>query len=104
MLEVAGHDVTDAANGLEGYRSYRSNPSDVIITDMVMPEQDGLETIIGIRREFPNVKIIAMSGAYEATSASELRVAKAMGAQLSLEKPFARDELLAAVRKLVGHS
>ena len=93
-----------ADENLERYRRERSIPSDVIITDMLMPEQDGLETIIGIRREFPNVKIIAMSGAYEATSASELRVARAMGAQLALEKPFARDELLAAVHKLVGPS
>jgi CheY-like chemotaxis protein len=100
ILEGAGHEVTDAVNGLEGFRRYRVRPSDVIITDMYMPEQGGLETIISIRREFPDVKIIAISGDIEQAGHSELRMARVMGAQVALEKPVQGKELLEAVHKL----
>ena len=69
-----------------------------------MPEQGGLETIIGIRREFPDVKIIAISGDFESADQPELRMARAMGAQVALEKPVEGEELLEAVRRLANHS
>ena len=58
MLELAGHQVVGAANGNEGTRLYREDPADVVITDMVMPEKDGMETIMELRRDFPEVKIM----------------------------------------------
>src|SRR5437762_7182307 len=62
VLERAGHTVVDVADGEAGIRAHRERPTDLIITDIFMPEQDGIETIQQLRREFPRVKIIAISG------------------------------------------
>jgi CheY-like chemotaxis protein len=62
MLEPAGHAVVDACNGREGLARYRAAPTDVVVLDLFMPEQEGLETIQALRREYPTVKIIAISG------------------------------------------
>ena len=61
-LERDGYDVADAPNGKEGIRLYRENPADLVITDIIMPEKEGIETIRELRRDFPEVKIIAISG------------------------------------------
>ena len=65
VLEDRGDTVTCASNGVEGIKEYRSHPADLIILDILMPEKEGLETILDLRREFPQVKIIAMSGGSE---------------------------------------
>ena len=65
VLEDRGDTVTCATNGVEGIKEYRSHPADLIILDILMPEKEGLETILDLRREFPQVKIIAMSGGSE---------------------------------------
>jgi len=65
ILEQAGYQVTEARDGKEAVQQYRLAPADVVIMDILMPEQDGLETTSTLRREFPNVKIIAITGSSE---------------------------------------
>jgi len=62
MLERAGYEVVEASDGIDGIRIYRQNPTDLIITDLIMPNKDGIGMIIDLKKEFPEVKIIAMSG------------------------------------------
>jgi DNA-binding response OmpR family regulator len=100
ILEEAGHEVHDAPDGQTGIQMYRENPSDIVITDIRMPGKTGNETILELRAEFPDVKIIAMSGGGSVGTDIYMRVAKKLGADEAISKPFAPDELLTAVRSL----
>jgi DNA-binding response OmpR family regulator len=97
MLEYEGHEVVDAADGNKGLRLYQENPTELIIIDLIMSEKEGIETIIDLRREFPEVKIIAMSGGGHGEPDSYLHMAKGLGAQRTLTKPFGKEELLEAI-------
>lgn len=97
MLEGAGHRVLQAPDGSAAIVYCRQRPVDLLITDLVMPEQEGIETIRQFVQEFPHIPIIATSG-----MAAYLPVAKALGAALVLEKPIAHADLLQAVRSLIG--
>jgi DNA-binding response OmpR family regulator len=99
MLETAGYEVALAADGREGVREYRAKPADVVITDLYMPNREGLETITELRLLFPAVAIIAMSG--RAAAAAMLSIAQKLGAIEILQKPFTSQELLAAVAKVL---
>jgi len=99
-LERAGHDVVEAKDGREGLRSFRITPADLIITDILMPEKEGLETIIELRRDIPGVKIIAMSGG-RGGKLNFLDIAKQLGAQRVIQKPFEVYEMLKAVTELL---
>jgi DNA-binding NtrC family response regulator len=96
MLRSAGHDVHEEADGNAGVASYRLERRDVVITDILMPEKEGLETIQELRRLDPTVQIIAMSGAGQGRS-GYLKLAVRLGARRILLKPFTLDELLDAV-------
>jgi DNA-binding response OmpR family regulator len=100
ILKSAGHEVFLAADGREGVRQHCTSPADLVITDLFMPNQEGLETIREFRTRFPEVGIIAMSG--RATAVTMLSVAQKFGAVGVLHKPFAADELIAAVAKALG--
>ncbi len=100
MLTNAGYEVVLAADGREGVALNRANPADLVITDLYMPTQEGLETITQLRKHFPDVKIIAMSG--KTAGATMLPVAKRLGAVAVLNKPFLANELLAAVQRALG--
>lgn len=102
MLEDAGHQVAVAANGDEGIKLFRANPADLIITDIIMPEKEGWETIVEIRRDFPRVKIIAISGGGRIGPYSYLMVAKRFGAERVFTKPLKKEELLKAVGELLA--
>jgi CheY-like chemotaxis protein len=103
VLEAAGHEVIEAANGKEGVSLYRSNRADLVITDILMPEADGSVAIRQLKREFPDVKIIAMSGGGEIVGSETcLSVAQRVGALKVFEKPLPNDELLQAVQDLLG--
>ena len=102
MLEREGYDVLDASNGAEGIKLCVNDPADLVITDIIMPEKDGMETIVEIRREFPDTKIIAISGGDRVEPGAYLEMAKKLGAQDTFTKPFEREEILAAVRNLIG--
>jgi CheY-like chemotaxis protein len=99
ILEQAGYQVTEARDGKEAVQQYRLAPADVVIMDILMPEQDGLETTSTLRREFPNVKIIAITGSSEMIGIlSFLDVAKMLGAHRALQKPFEMQTLLDTVQ------
>jgi len=101
VLEGAGHEVMEAGNGREAMKLYEANPTNVVITDLVMPEQDGLEIIRELRRRFPAVKIIAVSGAQQKLNLDLLYVAEKLGALRTLEKPFEIRKLVALVEELL---
>jgi two-component system chemotaxis response regulator CheY len=87
-LERAGYTVLEAYNGREGLQRYRTAPTEVVITDILMPEQDGLETIRALRRQFPEVKLIAISGGGRTVHMDFLDVAERLGVHCTLHKPF----------------
>ena len=101
VLIRAGYEVVEARDGNQGLQLFRVSQTDLIITDILMPEKEGLETIIDLRREFPAVKIIAISGGGRTGNLNFLEVAKRLGAQRTLQKPFELQEMLAAVRDLL---
>ena len=100
-LETAGYEVTEAANGREGLALYRRRPMQLVITDIVMPEMDGLEMLLELTREFLHAKVIAISGAGGEHDA--LDVAKLLGARQTFQKPLDIPQLLAAVRYELEH-
>mgnify|MGYP000499714444 CR=1 FL=1 len=102
-LESAGHQIIEARDGKEGYRLFREHRPDLVITDLVMPEQEGIETIAQLRREQPSLPIIAISGGL-ARSALYLTIAAQIGAQHTLAKPFAIAELLGAIDTALGRT
>jgi CheY-like chemotaxis protein len=102
MLILEGYEVVVAANGKVGLQLFRNDPTDLIITDIFMPEMEGLETIRELHREYPGVKIIAMSGGGESGMLSFLAYAKRFGALRTLRKPFSREELLTNVEELLA--
>jgi len=99
MLERVGYEVDEAPDGLEGIRQYREDPADLIITDLIMPNKDGIGMIIDLKKEFPKVKIIAMSGGGVNRPEGYLDGAKKLGATRTLTKPIDRDEMLKAVKE-----
>ncbi len=97
-LEQAGYQVSDARDGKEGLARYRKAPADLVIMDILMPDQDGLESILTLRREFPNVKIVAITGGSDMIGILNfLDVAKMLGARRTLQKPFEMKQLLDVV-------
>ena len=103
MLEREGYEVVDAGDGKEGMKLYRQAPTDLIITDIIMPEKEGVETIIELKRDFPDVKIIAISGGSRALEAQNcLSYVRGLRVAHVFTKPFDRKELLDAIQKLLG--
>ena len=100
-LEQAGYETVEARDGEEGLEHYRATPTDLIITDILMPGKEGLETIMELRREVPGIKIIAISGGGQTGNMTFLEVARYLGAQRALQKPFELRELLNAVREVL---
>jgi CheY-like chemotaxis protein len=101
MLERDGYEVAEAPDGIEGIRIYRQNPADLIITDLIMPNKDGIGVIIDLKKEFPNVKIIAMSGGGLNKPEGYLKGAKKLGAACTLTKPIDRGEMLRAIKDVL---
>jgi DNA-binding NtrC family response regulator len=95
-LSLGAYDVVVAPNGNEGIQRHRESPVDLVITDLFMPEKDGLETITELRRDSPSLPIIAISGGH-ATSGSMLQAARLVGAANILEKPFDAGKLLCMI-------
>jgi DNA-binding NtrC family response regulator len=102
MLKRAGYDASSAADGSEGIRLQREKPADLVITDLIMPGQEGLETIMEIRRSFPKTKIIAISGGGHAGVLDFLPIATQLGALRTLPKPFTHQQLLALVKEVLA--
>lgn len=98
VLRRAGYEVREACDGNVATMMYQNSPTDLVITDLIMPDKEGLETIREIRHSNPGVKIIAMSGGGRNGFANYLSVARVFGAQRVLDKPFSHEEMLDAVR------
>lgn len=102
MLEGSGHEVAVAAQGAEGLTLFGEHPVDLVITDIFMPEKEGIETILELRHQSPQTKIIAISGGGRAGNLDISATAKNLGAHQTLAKPFARQELLDAVNAVLA--
>jgi len=100
ILEAAGHSVVSAEDGVEAPKIMASRNIEIVITDLLMPERDGLEFISEIRSKYPKVKIIAMSGGGHIARDSYLRIARNFVAHYLLEKPFSQAGVLGAIDKV----
>jgi DNA-binding response OmpR family regulator len=103
MLQTAGFEVVAASNGRLGLELLDTKPVDAVITDILMPEQEGLETIREARQRFPDIRILAISGGGAGGGETQLlRFAESFGADQTLSKPFTGSQLVAAVRTLLA--
>lgn len=102
VLKAAGHEVSEATNGRACMAALDERPVDLLITDIIMPEQEGMETIRTLRRKGSTLKIIAITGGLPGGPADLVKMARMMGADSALGKPFMPDELLAAVNDVLG--
>jgi len=99
LLEADGYTVVQASNGREAQARCHESALDLVITDLIMPEQEGLETIHAIRHQWPDIPVIAISGAY---GGAYLELAKKLGAQAVFRKPFQAHAVLGEVSRLTG--
>lgn len=104
VLERAGHEVIEAADGAQALTLHRTTPADLVITDVYMPDTDGIEATIRLTQEFPGVPLIVMSGGGYVGRDDILKIAARLGAHHTLPKPFSNEELMAAVEAALGGS
>jgi two-component system cell cycle response regulator CpdR len=104
MLEKAGYEVSVALNGIEGMRLFEKDKYDMVITDIIMPEKEGLETIFELRKLHPQLKIIAISGGGRIGPDGYLPGAKLLGANMVFQKPLVQKDLLNAIATLLNES
>ena len=102
MLRLEGHTVAVAENGRQAVDRIRDAEFDLVITDLIMPEKEGLETIADIRREHGQLPIIAISGGGRIGPTDYLETARYIGANATLAKPFGRQELITTVASLLA--
>ena len=101
LLTRAGYETIEAENGRSGMQQMSQSPADVVITDMIMPDMEGVETILAVRRNYPVAKIMAISGGGRSSAESYLKIARELGVHKILTKPLMPWEFLAAVHDLV---
>ena len=101
VLTHAGYKVQQASDGQQAIDLYRKHASDLVITDLVMPEKEGIQLIVELRRLKGKVKIIAISGAGQNQKGEYLKMAEVLGAQRVLVKPFSEQEILDAVNEVL---
>lgn len=102
ILRHAGHAVDTAPDGHAGLALHRAEQHDLIITDMVMPDMDGVELILALRHTKPRPRVIAVSGCSQFSAALFLPVAQRLGVQRAIAKPFGADVLLQAVAEVLA--
>jgi len=102
VLESAGHTVSEADNGHTGLAMFYANSPDLVITDILMPGKDGIETIRELRSTNPEIKIIALSGDVRFDGPGILEAAHLLGADEVIEKPFRNDELMRIVEQVLA--
>jgi DNA-binding response OmpR family regulator len=101
-LEQAGHEVVEAEDGVRGLEAFDAAPFDLVISDLLMPEKEGVETVREIRRRSTRVKILVVSGGGSMKMLDYLAMAEALGADRSLAKPFTSRALVEAVNTLLA--
>ncbi len=110
MLESAGHDVAVAFDGVDGVDQFRDESFDLVISDIVMPRKDGLQTVRELREMTETVPIIVMSGGFQLSASGDNRrdiddllfIAEDLGATRTISKPFSQADLLAVVGECLG--
>lgn len=102
ILERQGHGVLEAGDGREGMALFRERDPDVVITDLIMPGQEGIETILQLRTEYPGARVLAVSGGGRVAPGGPLSDAVEFGADASLAKPFSVEQLQQAVERLLA--
>jgi len=102
ILEREGFAVVAAANGKDAVSLYQNQPTDLIITDLIMPERDGVETIMEFMQLNPKAKIIAISGGGRIGPRDYLEMAEALGARRTFSKPFKRQAIVTAIKELLA--
>lgn len=102
ILRDAGHNISAARDGQEALSLLKRIEFDVMITDIVMPNKEGIETIMEARRLAPGLKIIAMSGGGWMSAQNYLDMAAKLGASVVLTKPFSGDDVLSAVSRALS--
>jgi len=101
-LEMEGFHTTTASNGIEALKYIRSQKPHLVITDIIMPDSDGIEVICSVREQNPDIKIIAISGGGRISASDHLRVAQQLGANGILAKPFTTEQLLCEINRLLS--
>jgi len=104
ILTREGFSVEEASDGATGIAMFRKNPPDLVITDVFMPNRDGIEVVMELKRSYPHIKIIAMTGGGRMRMMEIGSAANILGADHMLHKPFERESLLAAVSAVLGTS
>ena len=102
LLKRNGYDVIETSDGTNANSLYREHQPKLVITDVIMPEKEGIETIIDLKREFNDINIIAISGGGRTNALDNLRSARLLGAKITLEKPFDNKEILNIIKNLIG--
>lgn len=103
MLGKDGHSVQVAENGKQAVELFHQSPADLVITDLVMPEKNGIDVIMELKGKYPNVQIVAISGGGGITGSFDyLPIAKLVGAVTVLNKPFTLSDVRAAVSMAIG--
>jgi DNA-binding response OmpR family regulator len=104
MMHWAGFEVMVAENGKVAMQLQRENPADLVITDLIMPEQEGLETISRLKKDYGKIKIIAISGGGRIGPEAYLPAALELGADRVFSKPFDVQEIVDTVKEMLGPS
>ena len=104
LLRHAGYDILEASDGEQAMALLQQNPVDLAIIDIFMPKVDGMELISHLRALMPDVKVISVSGGGTIDTEEVLKIARRFGAARTLAKPFESEDLVAAVRELLGET
>lgn len=102
VLEREGFFVITAGDGREGMKKIGSEPVDLVITDLIMPEKEGMEIIMEVKKIYPHIPVIAISGGGRNSPESYLNTAKLLGAKAILEKPFHKEKLLSTIQAVLS--
>jgi DNA-binding response OmpR family regulator len=102
FLRMAGHEVATACNGNEAIGQAAKEKFDLMITDIIMPDKDGIEVIVALRKSMPGLKVIAISGGGRLNAKDYLGIAEKLGAAATMAKPFSGSELVATVERVLA--
>jgi CheY-like chemotaxis protein len=102
LLAQHGYRVAEASNGRAAMEQMQHKPAELVITDMIMPEMDGMEIVVALRRIYPGVKIIAMAESGLGPAENSLKIARALGVHKTLIKPLEPEQLVSAVQEVLG--
>jgi CheY-like chemotaxis protein len=94
--------VLEAVDGKEAIQRFKPSITDLVVTDLIMPEEDGLKVIMKLKEMKPSLKVIAISGGGKAGPASYLNLAKALGADMVYSKPFSINDMIYKIEELLG--